>query len=85
MAQGLAIPHYQKLVEVIGNKMDDENNKKWLIEAYAYMAAYETNTQKDYAEAVDYFQKLLQVDPENADAKKYISVLEKRMQNSDGK
>ena len=85
MEQGLAIPHYQKLTEVIGDKTDDENNKKWLVEAYAYMAAYETNTQKDYAEAVDYFEKLLQVDPGNADAKKYITVLEKRMQNSDGK
>ncbi|ANE52979.1 tetratricopeptide repeat protein [Flavisolibacter tropicus] len=85
MAQGLAIPHYQKLVEVIGDKTDDQNNKKWLIEAYGYLAAYETNTQKDYAEAVDYFEKLLKVDPENADAKKYITVLEKRMQNNDGK
>lgn len=85
MEQGLAIPHYQKLIEVIGDKTDDENNKKWLVEAYAYMAAYETNTQKDYAEAVDYFEKLLEIDPENADAKKYITVLEKRMQNSDGK
>jgi tetratricopeptide (TPR) repeat protein len=85
MEQGLAIPIYQKLIEVIGNKTDDQNNKKWLIEAYGYLAAYETNTKKNYAEAVDYFEKLLQVDPENADAKKYITVLEKRMQNNDGK
>jgi tetratricopeptide (TPR) repeat protein len=85
MEQGLAVPHYQKLVEVIGDKTEDANNKKWLIEAFAYLAAYETNTQKNYAEAVDYFEKLLEVDPENADAKKYITVLEKRMQDSDGK
>ena len=85
MEQGLAIPHYKKLVEVVGDKTDDENNRKWLVEAYAYMAAYETNTQKDYAEAVDYFEKLLEVDPDNADAKRYITVLEKRIQNSDGK
>jgi tetratricopeptide (TPR) repeat protein len=85
MVEGLAIPHYKKLVEVIGTDTADENNKKWLIEAYAYMAAYETNTEKDYTEAVDYFEKLLEVDPTNEDAKKYITVLEKRIQDSDGK
>lgn len=85
MKDGLAIPVYQKLIEVIGDNTADATNKKWLIEAYGYLAAYETNTQKDYAEAVDYFEKLLEVDPENADAKKYITVLEKRIENSDGK
>ncbi len=85
MVEGLAIPYYKKLVEVIGNETDDQNNKKWLVEAYAYMAAYETNTQKDYTEAVDYFEKLLEVDPDNQDARKYITVLEKRLQNDDGK
>ena len=49
------------------------------MEAYAYLAAYATNTKKDYATAVAYFEKLLQIDPENADAKKYIGVLQKNL------
>lgn len=79
MAQGLAVPHYQKVIEIAGKDPADANNRKWLVEAYAYLAAYETNTQKDYAEAIGYFEKLLTIDPENADAKKYIKVLEKNL------
>ncbi|MEO8403823.1 MAG: tetratricopeptide repeat protein [Chitinophagaceae bacterium] len=76
---GLAIPYYTKLVEVIGDDSLTATNKKWMIEAYSYMAAYETNTQKDYKEAIDYFGKILEIDPENATAKKYIAVLEKNV------
>jgi len=87
MTQGLAIPAYQKLIEVLEKNPNDPNYKKWVVESYAYLAAYETNTQKDYAEAVNYFEKVLQVDPENADAKKYIDILEKNLdsKNSDSK
>jgi len=79
MTQGLAVPHYQKLIEVLTKDSSDANTKKWLVESYAYLAAYETNTEKDYSEAIDYFEKVLEVDPANEDAKKYIDVLEKRM------
>jgi tetratricopeptide (TPR) repeat protein len=84
MEKGLAIPYYQKLIDIISKDSTNPTNKKWLVEAYGYMAAYETNTKKDYAQAIDYFQKLLQVDPENADAKKYIAVLEKRVADNSG-
>jgi tetratricopeptide (TPR) repeat protein len=77
MTQGLAIPAYQKLIEVLQLNTADANYKKWLVEAYAYLAAYEANTEKDYAQAVDYFEKVLEVDPENESAKKYIAILEK--------
>lgn len=77
MTQGIAIPYYKKLVEVLEKDSANANYKKWMVEAYAYLAAYEANTEKDYAEAVGYFEKVLEVDPENADAKKYIAILEK--------
>jgi tetratricopeptide (TPR) repeat protein len=85
MSQGLAVEAYQKLVEVLEKNPNDANFKKWIVEAYAYLAAYETNTQKDYAEAVDYFEKVLQVDPENTDAKKYIDLLEKNLDNKNSR
>lgn len=75
--KGTAIPHYLKLVEVAEKNLEDANNKKWLVEAYGYLAMYEANTEKDYAAAIDYFKKLKTVDPENKDADKYISILEK--------
>ena len=79
MEKGLAVPHYQKVIEIAGQDTTNETNRKWLVEAYAYLAAYETNAQKDYAEAIDYFEKLLVLDPTNADAKKYIQILEKNL------
>jgi len=77
MANGTAIPYYKKLVEVLQGDTTNANYKKWMVEAYGYLAAYEANTEKDYAQAVDYFNKVLEVDPENSDAKRYISILEK--------
>lgn len=79
MKEGLAIPAYQKLIEVLQKDSTDANYQKWMAEAYSYLAAYETNTEKDYKQAVDYFEKVLEVDPDNADAKKYISLLEKNL------
>lgn len=80
MQEGLAVPAYQKLIDVLAKDTTDKNYKKWMVEAYAYLAAYEANTQKDYAEAKDYFGKLLEVDPMNEDAKKYIAILEKQIE-----
>jgi tetratricopeptide (TPR) repeat protein len=77
MKDGLAIPVYKKLIDVLQADTANTNYKKWMVEALAYLAAYEANTQKDYSEAVDYFEKVLQIDPENADAKRYIAILEK--------
>lgn len=82
MKEGLAVPHYEKLIGIVTkDSVTAAANKKWLIEAYAYLAAYETNTEKDYAEAIDYFDRLLEVDPENADAKKYIAILEDNLES----
>jgi tetratricopeptide (TPR) repeat protein len=85
MALGLAVPAYQKLIEVLQANPNDANFKNWMVESYAYLAAYETNTQKDYAEAVNYFQKVLEVDPANANAKKYIDILEKNIADKGSK
>lgn len=83
MAQGLAIPAYLKLIEVLEKNQTDPNYKTWMVESFNYLAAYETNTEKDYAEAVNYFEKVLKVDPENADAKKYIDLLAKNLNQDD--
>ncbi|MGV3656950.1 MAG: tetratricopeptide repeat protein [Chitinophagaceae bacterium] len=83
MEEGYAIPHYQKLLEVAEKDLANETNKKWAIEAYGYLAAYETNTNKAYAQAIEYFKKLLELDPENADAAKYITILQKNLGSGD--
>jgi tetratricopeptide (TPR) repeat protein len=77
MKTGLAVPAYEKLIQVLEKDTADANYKKWIVDAYGYLAAYEVNTQMDYAQAVDYFEKVLEVDPENENARKYIAMLEK--------
>lgn len=81
MEKGTALPHYQKLIEVLSATPADANYKKWMVEAYAYLAAYEANTEKDYKEAITYFEKVLEVDPQNESARKYIDTLEKSLNN----
>lgn len=85
MEQGLAVPTYQKLIEVMQDDTANANYKKWMIEANGYLAAYEANIEKDYAESINYFKKVLEIDAENEDAKRYISILEKDLANREDK
>jgi tetratricopeptide (TPR) repeat protein len=85
MESGLAVPHYQQLVDLL--EKDSSGNasvKKHLVEAYGYIAAYKANTEKDYPAAIGYFEKLLSKDPENADATRYVNILKKNMAKSNG-
>ena len=75
LAQGLAVPHYIKVTE-IGEK-DKEKNKKMLLKAYAYLGGYEANIRKDYVQSLMWFEKFLELDDENADAKRYAETLRK--------
>jgi tetratricopeptide (TPR) repeat protein len=77
---GMAIPYYQKVIEIDGQDPTKETNKKHLVEAYSYIAAYKANTEKDYKGSIDYFEKLLAIDPDNADAKKFIDVLKQNLE-----
>jgi tetratricopeptide (TPR) repeat protein len=79
LKEGLAIPYYQKLVTMIADDTLTSTNKKWMLEAYSYLAAYETNTEKDYKEAIGYFDRILEIDPQNDNAKKYISILQQNL------
>ncbi|MGC4038359.1 MAG: hypothetical protein QM764_20515 [Chitinophagaceae bacterium] len=79
MVLGLAVPVYEKLIEVLNGNPADENYKKWITEAYGYLAAYAVNSRKDYPSAMEYFRRLLAIDPDNALAKKYVDMLDKRM------
>lgn len=77
MEEGLAVPHYKKLLEVLQQDTENPNYKNWAVEAYGFLAAYQANQEKNYAEAINYFQKVLELDPANDEARKYIDILEK--------
>jgi tetratricopeptide (TPR) repeat protein len=77
MEKGLAVPYYKKLVEVAEKDTANATNKRYLVEAYGYLAAYSVNEEKNYKVAIDLFEKVLDIDPANNDAKRYIEILEK--------
>jgi tetratricopeptide (TPR) repeat protein len=77
MSKRLAIPYYSKVIEIAEKDTSNENNKKRLIESYGYIASYKANHEKDYAGSKEYFEKVLTLQPDNEDAKKYVGILEK--------
>ncbi len=77
MEKGLAVPSYKQVIRLSTQDSTGHPNKKWLVEAYGYLAAYEANTEKNYPEAMEYLENLLVQDPGNVSAKKYIEILKK--------
>lgn len=73
MEKGLAVPYYKKLIEVA--EKDEVKNKSVLVMAYEYLAAYEANVTKHYAASLENFDKLLALEPGNADAAKNSKVI----------
>jgi len=82
MEKGLAVPHYLKLIEICQQDTTNEVNRKRLLEAFGYLAAYEANIQKDFPEAIAYFQKILALEPENKSAKTYMEILQKNLEGN---
>jgi tetratricopeptide (TPR) repeat protein len=85
MQTGIAIPHYLKLIEIAEKDTANRTNRKHLIESYGYIAAYKANSERDYNGAIDYFEKLLALDPDNGDAQRYIGILRKNMSKAEKK
>jgi lipoprotein NlpI len=79
MEKGLAVAHYEKLVDVLTADTASATHKKWLVEAYGYLAAYQTNEKQNYEQALDHLNDILELDPANQDAKQYIAILEKKL------
>jgi Flp pilus assembly protein TadD len=73
MEQGLAVPDCQLFIERADK--DRVKNKNTLVIALGYMAGYTANVKKDYMGAVVFLDKLLEVDPTNADAAKNKEIL----------
>ena len=83
MEQGLAVPHYTRVIEIDQQDTANATNRKHLIEAYGYLAAYEANHEKNYETAIDYFEKLLMLDPNNNGARKYLDILKRDLTKED--
>lgn len=70
--EGLAKPHYEKLLEIVLPKADDYQNE--IKEVYQYLGVYYLKTDQ-YDESKVYWEKVLEIDPNNALAKQVLESL----------
>ena len=77
MAQGLAVDAYKTLAEKARSLPDSAKYKGQAISSYFYLVSYYNDIKKDKATAISYTDKILEVDPENADAKRIKEILTK--------
>lgn len=68
---GLAKPYYEKTAALIESKEDAARYNSVLTECYSYLGYY-TLLQKDNAKSIEYWNKILKINPNNATAKKAI-------------
>ncbi|HEX5652396.1 MAG TPA: hypothetical protein VFX58_04950 [Chitinophagaceae bacterium] len=76
----LAYLNYEKVVEI--GEQNIKANKNILAKAYAWLGRYEQQKRKNYAKALDWFDKLLDIDPTNEEARQSCEQLKKQMNNS---
>lgn len=74
MEKGLAVPFAEKYLAVL--EKDTAKNKRNILSTAGYLAQYNANIVKDKVKAVEYFKKMLVLDPTNTDIPKYIEMLE---------
>ena len=73
LKDALAKPFYEKVIEI--GETDKEKNKKDLSDAYKYMGSYYMIKQ-DYKTAKGYWQKVLELYPEDENAKEAIKIID---------
>ncbi len=85
-SNGYALEAYQKLAEVaraldstakVAGSADSTKYKAQIINSYSQLAGYYNNIKKDKESAIHYLQKILEIDPGNADAQKFVEILKK--------
>ncbi|MEO5995567.1 MAG: tetratricopeptide repeat protein [Chitinophagaceae bacterium] len=73
MEKGLGVEPYKKLIAFADTAK--EKYKATLLTAHSYLAGYYANVAKDKDSAVAQLKSVLELDPANADAQKYIDIL----------
>jgi tetratricopeptide (TPR) repeat protein len=76
-SKGLAVAPYEKLAQFARSSPDSAKYKSQIVGAYFYLAGYYNDVKKDKPKAIEYMQKVLEVDPTNTSAQKILEVLTK--------
>lgn len=73
---GLAKPHYEKYIELsLTDSVNIAKYKAGLIEAYKYLMSYSVIQEKDKKKGKEYISKILELDPDDVQAKKSLEAL----------
>ncbi len=72
--KGISAPHYAKFAELAEKDSEPSKFKGFLRVVYPYLAFYSQTTLKDDAKAKEYWNKLLTIDPDNANAKEALGL-----------
>lgn len=75
LEKGLAVEPYKRLIVFADTAK--EKYKSTLLQAHSYLASYYANITKNKDSAIAQLQGVLELDPSNADAQKYIDILKK--------
>lgn len=70
---GLAKPLYEKILELSAAAPD--KNKTFIIEAYKYLGSYYAISEGDLVKGKEYFQKVLALNPNDAQAKEVLDAI----------
>ncbi|MDR0427078.1 MAG: tetratricopeptide repeat protein, partial [Dysgonamonadaceae bacterium] len=73
--KGVAKPYYEKFVEVALSENEDGKANKDILDAYRYLASYYLLLD-DKVNSGEYFKKILEIDPDNADAKTALDTMQ---------
>ncbi len=74
LSTGTAVPYYEKFIEMANAETDPtkkQSYQKNLVTAYKFLASYNL-AKKDDAKAKEYFNKVLEINPDDADVKKAL-------------
>ena len=82
MEKGLAVAHYKNLIDIAAK--DTVKNKAVLLSAYEYLGGYEATITKNFPASLEYFDKLLRLDPDNDDASRNTALLRKWIDDGKG-
>ena len=74
MEQGLAVEAYKKLADM-ALKIDSVKFKNQAISSNFYLVSYYNDIKKDKEAAISYIDKVLAIDPANADAVRIKEIL----------
>jgi tetratricopeptide (TPR) repeat protein len=77
-SQGLAVDAYEKLAQFARASPDSAKYKSQIVSAYFYLASYYNDIKRDKPKAVEYMQKVLEVDPSNTSAQNIINSLTRK-------